>query len=166
MPFDMTGLTLALTRRERDAARRRLSKDRAENIVGNLCAITRHAMDEGRVLSPLNCEAVYRQTIRAELCLQGWPWKDADRVAIDVVGVVFAIPQVKRPSWNEGQPEHVIERGTLVERTRCANCGNPLPPDRPKFCSDGCRKVHGLRMFRLRHASEEQMARLASTSPL
>lgn len=166
MPFDMTGLTIALTRRERDAARRRLAKDRAENIVGNLCAITRHAMDEGRVLSPLNCEALYRRTIRAELCLQGWPWADADRTALDVVGVVLAILQAKRPTWNEGQPEHVIERGTLIARTRCACCGSSLPEDRPKFCSDGCKNVHGLRLLRLREASEEQMAKLASTSPL
>lgn len=166
MPFDMTGLTLALarpTRRQRDAARRRLSKDRAEHIVGNLCAITRKAMDEGRVLSPLNCESLYRQTIRAELVLQGWPWADADRTALDVVGVVLAVLQAKRPTWNEGKPEYVIARGTLIERTRCANCGSSLPDDRPKFCSTGCKNVHGLRR---REASEEQMRERASRSLL
>jgi hypothetical protein len=166
VPFDMTGLAIALTRRERDAARRRLAKDRAEHIVGNLCAITRHAMDEGRVLSPLNCESLYRQTIRAELCLQGWPWADADRVAIDVVGVVLAILQAKRPTWNEGQPDHVIERGTLIARTRCANCGKELQGEQLRFCSNLCNSNHHHRVSWVRDATEEQLAERLSRSEL
>lgn len=168
MAFDMTNLASVNrpTRREADAVRRRLSKDRAEMIVGNLCALTRAALEDGRLLTALGCEGLYRRVIRTELVLQGWPWADADKTARDVVNVVFAILQVKRPSWYEGQPEWTIERGTLIERTRCANCGNPLPDERPKFCCDGCRKVHALRMFRLRSASEDQMATLASSSPL
>ncbi|MET4104623.1 hypothetical protein ABIE58_004082, partial [Roseovarius sp. MBR-78] len=145
MPFDMSYPAPAMTRRERDAARRKLSKDRAETIVGHLCALTRVALEEGRVLTPLAYEGLFRRVIRSELCLQGWSWSAADDTARDVVAVVFAIMQVKRPNWYEGQPEWTIERGSLIERTRCANCGHPLPEDRPKFCSDGCRKVHGLR---------------------
>jgi len=162
----MTGLTIALTRRERDAARRKLSRDRAENIVGNLCAITRHALQAGRIVTPLNCEALYRRTIRAELVLQGWPWADADRTALDVVGVVFAILQVKRPAWNEGQPEHVIERGTLIERTRCANCGKELQGEQLRFCSRLCNSNHHHRVSWVRDATEDQLAERLSRSHL
>ncbi len=162
MPFDMTGLVLALSRRDKDAAKRRLSKDRAEHIVGNLCAITRVAVAEGRVLTPLGCEGLYRRVIRSELVLQGWPWADADRTALDLVAVVFAILQVKRPSWAEGQPEWTIEAGSLIERTRCVHCHKDLPEGHHKFCGKLCRTAHGLRMMRMREANENQMAVMAS----
>lgn len=155
-----------LTRRERDAARQRLSKDRAEHIVGHLCAITRHALAMGRIITPLSYEALFRRVIRSELCLQGWPWKVADETALDVVAVVLAILQVKRPSWSEGQPEWTIEAGTLIERTRCACCHGPLPESNTKFCGKLCRNRHGLRMMRMREADEQQMAVMASRSPL
>jgi len=165
--FDMAGLFDAKpTRRQRDAGRERLAKDRAEHIVGNLCAITRVALEAGRILTPLAYEGTFRRVIRSELCLQGWSWQAADDTAMDVVAVVFSILQVKRPDWYEGQPEWTIERGTLIERTRCANCGNPLPEGHPKFCSKPCRNVHGLRLMRLREADETEMATLASRSPL
>ena len=163
----MAGLfTAKPSRRERDAARERLAKDRAEKIVGNLCAVTRLALEEGRILTPLAYEATFRTTIRSELCLQGWSWQAADDTAQDVVAVVFSILQVKRPDWYEGQPEWTIKRGTLVERTRCANCGYALPEGHAKFCSTPCRNVHGLRLKALREADEQQMATLASRSPL
>lgn len=59
MPLDITGITIALSRRQRDAARRKLAKDRAENIVGNLCALTRAALEDGRLLT------------RARWCISG-----------------------------------------------------------------------------------------------
>jgi hypothetical protein len=166
MAFDMASLAPKLTRRERDATRHKLAKERANHIVGHLCALTRLALSEGRILTPLAYEALFRQVIRSELCLQGWKWHPADQIACDLVGVVLSILQAKRPSWNEGQPEWTIERGTLIERTRCANCGNPLPEGRPKFCCDGCKRVYNMRLLRLREASEEQMRNLASRSEL
>lgn len=166
----LTPATMALLRarrgRTRDAVRGRLSRDRAEGIVSHLCALTRHSLEAGRIVTPLNAEALYRHTIRSKLCLQGWRWRDADRTALALVGVVLAILQAKRPDWNEGQPEFVIRQGTLIERTRCANCAKRLPDERPKFCSEGCRAVYHLRLGALREASEEQMATLASRSPL
>ena len=166
MAFDMASLAPELTRRERDATRHKLAKGRADHIVGHLCAITRLALSEGRILTPLAHEALFRQAIRSQLCLQGWKWHPADQVARDLVGVMLSILQAKRPSWNEGQPEWTIERGTLIERTRCANCGNPLPEDRPKFCSDPCRNTYNHRLSRLKEASEAQMAKLAAGSEL
>lgn len=154
------------TRRERDAARQRLSKDRAENIIGNLCAMTRHAMQTGRILIPLAYEALFRRVIRSELCLQGWRWQSADETACDLITITLSMLQAKRPTWNEGQPEWTIERGTLIERTRCATCHKPLPEHHTKFCGKGCRNIHGLRLMKLREADEWQMATLASRSPL
>ena len=166
MAFDMASLQPKLTRRERDATRHKLAKGRADQVVGHLCAITRLALSEGRILTPLAFEGLFRQVIRSQLCLQGWKWHPADQVARDLVGVVLSILQAKRPSWNEGQPEWTIERGTLIERTRCAKCGNSLPEGHLKFCSDPCRKVYHLRLHAMRHASEAQMATLAARSEL
>lgn len=151
-----------LTRRERDAARQRLSKDRAEHVVGHLCAITRHALAMGRIITPLSYEALFRRVIRSELCLQGWPWKAADETALGLVAVVFAILQVKRPSWSEGQPEWTIERGTLIARTRCAHCGNKLEGDQLKFCSAPCRNTYHLRQMYMRQGDENYTAKKAS----
>ena len=166
MAFDMASLQPKLTRRERDATRHKLAKGRAEQVVGHLCALTRLALSEGRIVTPLAYEALFRQVIRSQLCLQGWKWHPADQVARDLVGVVLNILQAKRPSWEEGQREFVTYGGRLIERTRCANCHKGLEGDQIKFCSSLCNSAYNRRLDRLREASEAQMATMAARSDL
>jgi len=161
MPFDARHLG-KLTGKAADAARGRLAKMRREELTGRLCRITRQALEEGRIATPLAYEGVFRQTIRACLCLEGWRWQAADEAACNTVSVALSTLQAKRPSWNEGQREYTIERGTLIERTRCANCGKKLEGEQAKFCSRACAQAYNARLNRLREANESWAAKMAA----
>ncbi len=161
MPLDGRNLG-KLTRKELDAARGRLAKMRAEEITGRLCQITRQALEDGRIVTPLSCEAIFRQTIRASLCLEGWRWRDADKEAATVVGVVLSILQAKRPTWEQGQREYVTYGGALIERTRCSNCGKKLEGDQLRFCSSLCRVSFHARLNRLRGYNDEKTAEMVA----
>lgn len=150
---------MRLSRREQDAARRRLAKMRGEAVVGLLVRLTREALEDGRIVTPLNREAIHRHVIRSILVTEGWPWHPADDVAAELVRITLDTLNAKRPSWDEGQPEHVIQRGTLVERTRCANCGNPLPEGHRKFCGQNCNSAHHRRLHYLIANDAEHAAR-------
>lgn len=80
-------------------------------------------------------------------------------MARELLGEAFRAMNATRPTWNEGQPEWVIEAGTLIERTRCVRCGNPLPEGHHKFCSHLCSSVHHMRLSALKVASEDQVVR-------
>ena len=155
MPFDARR---KLTRAERDAARGKLARMRGEAIARLLAGLTRDALASGQILTPLNREAVHRHTLRRVLILEGWRWRLADEAAAEVVRVSLEILRAKRPTWAEGQPDYVINPGLLIERTRCAECGKKLPPERPKFCSDGCANAFRLRQMRRMQADSEQAA--------
>ncbi len=159
MPLDGSA---RLSRREQDAARRRLAKMRAEAVVTLLVRLTREALAEGRIVTPLNREAIHRQLVRTILVWQGWPWPPADNVAAELVRISLDTMNAKRPDWYEGQPDYVIHRGTLVERTRCANCGKRLEETQRKFCSQGCNSVHHRRLHYWIGADAEQTARMVA----
>ncbi|WP_018391053.1 hypothetical protein [Ancylobacter sp. FA202] len=81
--------------------------------------------------------------IRASLCLDGWPWPDADGAARSVVGVALHQIGTIRPTWSQGQPEYVDLNEQ--DRTHCARCGGRIDDDRGsrggktvKFCSRLC----------------------------
>jgi hypothetical protein len=148
------------------AKRKAIADQKRAALVAFLVARTREAFSDGRITTLFGYEGLQRATIRSVLCLRGVSWAMADQMAAGVVADVLLTLAAKRPTWNEGQPEWTIEGGALIERTRCACCHKPLPEERPKFCSDGCKRVHGLRVFRMRNASDEQMVKLISRSPL
>ena len=136
MPFDGSP---RLSRRERDAARGRLAKMRAEAMIGLMCAVIRMAREERIIVTGLNAEGPFRGAIRAALCAQGWRWQQADDVALDLVAVALNILQVKRPSWAEGQQAWT---GTLIVRdAECRNCGVALMPRQVHFCCGSCRST-------------------------
>jgi hypothetical protein len=162
----MASFAPKLTRRERDATRHKLAKGRADQAVGMLCAITRAAMAEGRILTPLSYEALFRQVIRSQLCLQGWRWHPADQVACDLVGVVLSILQAKRPTWEEGQREFVSYGGRLIQRTRCVKCHAPLADEQIKFCSSLCASSYHKRITSLKEAQDGEAATLAARSEI
>ena len=160
MPLDASAkLERKLSRRERDAARGRLAKMRAEAVVALLIRLTRQGLEQGLISTPLNREAIYRQLIRSMLVLQSWHWQPADDVAAELVRIAFDTMRTKRPTWDEGQPDYVIDRGTLVERTRCANCGKGLEEQQRKFCGRLCGDAHGTRARRWAEADRDVTAR-------
>lgn len=148
------------------AEHKRMNQTRRTNLVAELAKATRLAFTEGRIPTLLSYEAVHRNTIRSVLCLRGWPWVAADMAAQAVVQAVLLRLVAQRPSWNEGQREWTVAGGTLIERTRCANCHKRLPEGHHKFCGGGCGAIHSSRLSRLRNANEAQAAKLASGSML
>jgi hypothetical protein len=80
-------------------------------------------------------EAPTRHSLRAGLCLQGWPWIIADLQADSVVRHALRRIGARRPRWIEGQREYTdgAWRDDL-----CWQCGEPLPSHAKKFCSESC----------------------------
>lgn len=141
--------------RVRDARRGRLSPERQRAVVDALVVTIKAEREAGRILTPLNLEGLFRATLRATLCRQGWNWTAADDVARGLIERAFSRLGTMRPSWNEGQPDWAINTGTLIERTRCVRCKGPLPEDNHKYCSDLCRGAHHKYLTAIREADAE-----------
>lgn len=165
VPFDMSSLSAKAirkaTRAERDALRGRMGSGRYEALVRDLAAVIRLAFEAGATGSLFGLEGPLRAGIRADLCLQGWRWRDAHAMACDLMDEAFRRVRAVRPSWNEGQSEWVIQPGLIIERTFCVSCHKPLPEGHKKFCSDPCRTGHHNRLFRLREAQEDAAITMA-----
>jgi hypothetical protein len=89
-------------------------------------------------VSPFQFEGAVTAGLRAELCLRGWPWELADTEARRLVKAALALIGARRPTWQQGQPEHTQEGATYIPRDRCARCTRRLPEGRPRYCSDVC----------------------------
>lgn len=146
-------------RREREARRGRLGNARFDALAGELAAVIRLAFEAEDTGSLFGLEGPLRHGIRSDLCLAGWRWADADQMARELLDEAFRRARAVRPTWNEGQSEWVIHQGTLIERTRCANCGKRLPRENRKFCSDLCRWSHNTRLSWRRQAAEDQVVK-------
>jgi len=138
----------------REAQRGRFAKQRADALEDRLAGVMRAAFASGAIAYIGGLEGPLRHGIRASLCLRGWKWRDADRAAQATVEGALRRVRAVRPTWSEGQPEHTIHAGTLIERTRCANCHKELVGEQRKFCSRGCATKHGQRVHSLREATE------------
>jgi len=92
----------------------------------------------GWTQSPFEREGSVRAGLRAALCLEGARWDQADNEAERVIDECFRRMGVERPSWMDGQRNHV-DRGDF-----CLRCGRPMADDAvtggrlPLFCSDIC----------------------------
>lgn len=147
-------------RRGREASRGRLEPQRRVALIDRCCIIIRLSLSEGRAVVVWNLEGPLRAALRRLLCLEGWRWAAADDAARDVLAASFArLGAHCRPAWEEGQSEFVSYGGALIERTRCARCGNPLPDvdvhTRRKFCSDLCKGAYHASIARRREAQDE-----------
>lgn len=144
-------------RRERDAMRGKLGETRHRALVDRLAKTIRTEREAGRIATLFNLEGPLRHAIRAKLCREGWGWGDADQMARDVLEATFNRLGAYRPSWNEGQPEWLIEGGALIQRDRCARhgCRKPLPEGHRKFCGKLCRDAHHASLDRLMSADED-----------
>lgn len=144
-------------RRKRDARRGRLGPGRYDALVAELVRCVKLAFEAGATGSLFGMEGPLRHEIRSDLCLQAWGWAAADLLVRDLLSDVFNKVGAERPAWNEGQPEWVIESGTLIERTRCVNCSRPLLDGRKKFCSDLCANTHHARVTYRKEMTEERI---------
>lgn len=151
-----------LARRQRDAVKGRLGKGRFDTLAKELAALHRAAQEAGLIITYLNLEGTLRAALRADLCLQGWRWRDANFAAITLMDEVHRRLKVERPSWNEAQPEHVALPGLQIERTRCAKCHKRLPEGHKKFCSRICATTYHDRLTRIREADEAWVSRMAA----
>jgi len=114
--------------------------------------------------TPFAIEGPSRTGVRSRLCLDGWPWGHADAAAADVVQAALNLVGAKRPTWQQGQPEHTQEAVLPVLRERCARCGKPLPDDahgQTKYCGPVCAKAAKADMDRRRAEETEHASQRA-----
>lgn len=121
----------------------------------------RLAFEAGATGSLFGMEGPLRHAIRADLCLQGWRWREADLMARKMLDEAFRAVHAIRPAWDEGQLEWTIHAGTLIERTRCIRCHKPLPEGHHKFCGKLCASSHSKRLTSIREAQEDRAVTLA-----
>lgn len=151
-----------LARRKRDALRGRFGRDRFELLVRRLVRLHRLLIEVSEPVCPFGLEGALRASLRADLCLEGWRWSEADQAARELLSEVYRRLRAERPSWAEGQPEWVQHRGTLIERTRCVKCHTKLPEGHSKFCSRLCATTYHDRLSLIRKAGEDQIVALSS----
>ncbi|RNC93929.1 MAG: hypothetical protein ED558_13860 [Oricola sp.] len=119
---------------------RKLNADRRKRLVAETCLI----LKEGQP-TRFQFEGAARHGLRSALCLEGWAWSDADQAAAEIVRAALNIIGARRPTWQEGQPEHTQQGYAPVEYTRCIECGGKLSGDahrngwESRFCSSLCR---------------------------
>jgi hypothetical protein len=159
-----------LRRRRADRAKskpRQLGQQRFERAIKETIAILRQGE-----WTKFEFEGACRAGIRSSLCLQSWPWADADAAAVEIVRIALHRIDAVRPTWLQGQPEYTQEGFAPIERVRCANCRNPMPPGpgylggtrAKKYCSKLCRDVaagNRRRLFGFRQTRAEYLAQAA-----
>lgn len=133
-------------------------------LVDSLARTIRIAFEAGETGSLWGLEGPLRASIRADLCLQGWKWRDADELSREVVAAAHSRVGARRPSWDEGQLEWTIEAGTLIERTRCIRCHKPLPEGHYKFCGSLCGDAHRHHIARILDSNEEKVLTMVTRS--
>jgi hypothetical protein len=151
-------------RRERERRRGRLGRARFDALAAELARVIKLAFAAGDTGSLFGLEGPLRHGIRSDLCLAGWQWRDADFMASELLDEAFKRARAVRPTWNEGQPEHVIQPGLIIERTRCVECGKPLEPTQRKFCSAICNGRHHRRIAEMKDGAEDVVVRIATRS--
>jgi len=117
-------------------AGRQLGEDRHKRLAAAVASIMRDGDPTAFVF-----EASCRYAIRSELCLGGWPWRDANMAAVEVVEAALRQLGAKRPTWAQGQPWYTEQALTRMDWGRCARCHGVLPPSdhHRKYCSTVCK---------------------------
>lgn len=132
----------------------KLNRDRRRHMVEHITELMRKAHAAGAP-SRFTFEASCRHGLRRGLCLQGWPWRQADEAAADIVATALRRLGASRPTWYEGQPEWTQDGVKAVEYLHCKRCRGPIPEDRRVFCSYECKMWHHAE--RGRQAREEDI---------
>ena len=131
-------ITLAGPQRKHTTKPQTLSRARYEAILDRVLRLMR-----ARTWSKFEFEGPARSGVRSALCLEGWRWPHADRVAAEIVEKALNRTGAVRPLWAEGQPSYTYDG--LHDVTRCQWCHGKLSEDRheagARFCSVVCRSV-------------------------
>jgi hypothetical protein len=139
--------------RQRPQPVRKLARHRRIAIRDALAAMMRRAQPTAFAL-----EAPSRHALRVVLIYRGWRWGAADAEAMLLVQAALAMAGVKRPTWEQGQPEFTQHGVKPPPRENCVRCGRPLPEYHKRYCSDVCarasQETHYLQM-----AAEEKHAK-------
>ena len=120
-------------------AGRLLGEQRHRQLVAVVAVILRKGDP-----TPFRHEAACIAAVRIKLILAGgWLWRDADRASREVVREALKAVGAKRPTWAEASTPHYAQGDavSLVERTRCRQCGRKLPEENRLFCTVGCRTL-------------------------
>ncbi len=150
--------TFKRERRERDARRGRLGTGTYQRLVTDLAGTIQLAFDAGATATLWGLEGPLRHAIRSDLCLQGWHWIEADKMARELLEDAFRWVNAKRPDWEEGQPEWAIATNIHTERTLCVNCHGPLPEGHWKFCGKVCSDAFSARQNRRAQMTDQRVA--------
>lgn len=108
--------------------------------------------------TPFAIEGPARAGIRSRFCLAGWRWPAADAEAALLVQAALQLVGAKRPTWQEGQPEHTQQAVLPVQRERCARCGKSLPEDvcgYRKYCGPVCAAAAKVEMRKKQEQADE-----------
>ncbi len=119
--------------------RRKLNRDRHNRILRNVVAMMRTG-----TFSKFEFEGSCQNGIRAALCLESWPWREADKAASEIVAAALKQIGAVRPAWGEGQPDYTGY--SEFDRQLCAHCGRLIMEDRlskyaggrTRYCSATC----------------------------
>lgn len=88
--------------------------------------------------SPFEHEGDCRAGLRAALCLGGHAWSASDMEAANLVAECLLLLGAERPTWDEGQPEHLLSFDV------CHGCNGSMPASeyeggrKGMFCSTVC----------------------------
>lgn len=134
--------------RQRAKSTRKLDRRRESDLTDSVVAILKTGQP-----TYFAFEGACRAGVRSTLCLEGWPWMDADDAARGLVGKALNQIGAERPTYMQGQPDYAVEYGS--GRSHCARpaCGKRIPQERidgspvpVKYCSPLCKQlVHNLR---------------------
>lgn len=117
--------------------RLKIADDRRRAITLRIAGLMRRAEP-----TPFSAEGPARAGLRAALCLKGWRWTVADRLAAEIVAAALALVGAKRPSWAEGQRAFTTDGAWREERERCVRCFKPLPEGHVIYCGRLCGNAH------------------------
>ncbi|MDX3975797.1 hypothetical protein [Shinella sp.] len=138
--YEINAIRTDLTRQEKARANRPrneklgpiLKKARRDHVVSRIMDMMRDWRS-----SPFEKEGACRHGLRIGFCLQGHSWRKSDFEAAEIVAEAIRILGLERPTWDEGQVEHVSSS------QNCAICWSEMPGATrgQRYCSTACATV-------------------------
>lgn len=126
-------------RRRAGEAQGRVPRARFDHMAGQLARAIRLSFEAGEIPTLLGMEGPLRTAVRADLCLAGWRWRDADAMACELMDDAHRRLRARRPTWEEGQRAFV--QNEVTRDVECRNCGLPLMGKQVNFCCAQCRST-------------------------
>lgn len=140
---------------------RKLGKGRRTHLINTVIDVLAHGKP-----THFAFEGSCHFGLRSGLCLEGWPWNDADHAAKDIVAAALKRMGATRPTWWQGQPDSAAEGLVFVERTYCECCRSKMPKAAAvqtgwakRFCSKLCNE-HARNRYRRSYGQQRTTAEL------